>query len=475
MAERRKLIVVSNRGPISYGRERRRADRPARRRRPRHGARAARLASRRHLDRERDLGRGPCGRGGGHGRRDRRATARATGSGSSRTSPSPTTSTTTWSRTRRSGSSSTGSGSSSTSPGATSARPGTTGYVAGQPRLRRRGRRGARARAGRGGLLPRLPPLPRAGARARAAARASRWRTSRTFPGSGRDGWSVLPERDRAVDPRGPARERRRRLPHAALAAARSSTRARGLGPRARTSARVTAHPISIDPAEFDGARAQRARAARERERDSATRPRRLILRVDRTDPSKNVAARPRGVRRSCSSAVPTCAARSACSPCSTLPPGDPGVRRGARRIEAAAAAVERALPRRRSTLRIADDFPASIAAYKQFDVLLVNAVLDGLNLVAKEAPLVNERDGVVVLSVNAGAYEELGDWASRSTRSTSRARPTRSRRRSRSATRSGAHGSAGDQRARARARPRALDRRAACRPRPRRVRCRRR
>jgi glycosyltransferase involved in cell wall biosynthesis len=60
---------------------------------------------------------------------------------------------------------------------------------------------------------------------------------------------------------------------------------------------------------------------------------------------------------------------------------------------------------------RIADDFHQSIAAYKQFDVLLVNAVMDGLNLVAKEAPYVNVRDGVVVLSVNAGAYEEIGTW----------------------------------------------------------------
>ena len=52
------------------------------------------------------------------------------------------------------------------------------------------------------------------------------------------------------------------------------------------------------------------------------------------------------------------------------------------------------------------------MAAYKQFDVLLVNAVFDGLNLVAKEAPLVNERGGVLVLSENAGAHEELGEWA---------------------------------------------------------------
>ena len=50
------------------------------------------------------------------------------------------------------------------------------------------------------------------------------------------------------------------------------------------------------------------------------------------------------------------------------------------------------------------------MAAYVDYDVLLVNPVMDGLNLVAKEAPLVNDRDGVLVLSRNAGAYEELAD-----------------------------------------------------------------
>ncbi len=80
-------------------------------------------------------------------------------------------------------------------------------------------------------------------------------------------------------------------------------------------------------------------------------------------------------------------------------------------RIDAAAAVLEERFPGALE-LRVADDFPQSIAAYKQFDVLLVNAVMDGLNLVAKEAPLVNTRDGVVVLSVNAGVHEELGEWA---------------------------------------------------------------
>jgi trehalose 6-phosphate synthase len=41
-----------------------------------------------------------------------------------------------------------------------------------------------------------------------------------------------------------------------------------------------------------------------------------------------------------------------------------------------------------------------------------VNAIFDGMNLVAKEAPLVNGRDGVLVLSENTGAHDELGEWA---------------------------------------------------------------
>src|SRR5258706_1280749 len=61
---------------------------------------------------------------------------------------------------------------------------------------------------------------------------------------------------------------------------------------------------------------------------------------------------------------------------------------------------------------RISYNFPQAVAAYKHYDVLLVNAIFDGLNLVAKEAPLVNQRDGVLVLSENAGAYEELAEWA---------------------------------------------------------------
>lgn len=61
--------------------------------------------------------------------------------------------------------------------------------------------------------------------------------------------------------------------------------------------------------------------------------------------------------------------------------------------------------------IRMQDNFARSVAAYKQFDVLMVNAIYDGMNLIAKEAGLINRRDGVIILSENAGAHEELGDY----------------------------------------------------------------
>jgi trehalose 6-phosphate synthase len=56
------------------------------------------------------------------------------------------------------------------------------------------------------------------------------------------------------------------------------------------------------------------------------------------------------------------------------------------------------------------DDYEQTVAGFGRYDALLVNPVKDGLNLVAKEGPLVNRNDGVVVLSPEAGAYEELHD-----------------------------------------------------------------
>jgi trehalose 6-phosphate synthase len=62
--------------------------------------------------------------------------------------------------------------------------------------------------------------------------------------------------------------------------------------------------------------------------------------------------------------------------------------------------------------LHVRDDFARSLAAYRLADVALVNPIRDGMNLVAKEIPVVSERGVALVLSREAGAFDELGEDA---------------------------------------------------------------
>lgn len=62
--------------------------------------------------------------------------------------------------------------------------------------------------------------------------------------------------------------------------------------------------------------------------------------------------------------------------------------------------------------LYLDNDYARGIAAMKRYDVLLVNSLADGMNLVAKEGPVVNERHGVLVLSETAGVADELAPWS---------------------------------------------------------------
>ncbi|MFH9605915.1 trehalose-6-phosphate synthase [Streptomyces sp. NPDC017448] len=62
--------------------------------------------------------------------------------------------------------------------------------------------------------------------------------------------------------------------------------------------------------------------------------------------------------------------------------------------------------------LHVKDDFARSLAAYRLADVALVNPIRDGMNLVAKEVPVVSDQGCALVLSREAGAYEELGEDA---------------------------------------------------------------
>ncbi|MCL3994169.1 alpha,alpha-trehalose-phosphate synthase (UDP-forming) [Streptomyces lavenduligriseus] len=62
--------------------------------------------------------------------------------------------------------------------------------------------------------------------------------------------------------------------------------------------------------------------------------------------------------------------------------------------------------------LHVKDDFARSLAAYRMADVALVNPIRDGMNLVAKEIPVVSDEGCALVLSREAGAHEELGEDA---------------------------------------------------------------
>jgi trehalose 6-phosphate synthase len=56
----------------------------------------------------------------------------------------------------------------------------------------------------------------------------------------------------------------------------------------------------------------------------------------------------------------------------------------------------------------VEENYPRAIAGMQIYDVLLVNSIADGMNLIAKEGPIVNRRDGVLVLSERTGAYQQL-------------------------------------------------------------------
>jgi trehalose 6-phosphate synthase len=176
----------------------------------------------------------------------------------------------------------------------------------------------------------------------------------------------------------------------------------------------VTEHPISVDPGEFDELASGEPVLEAEREL-VGRRPEKLVLRVDRTDPSKNIV---RGFRafELYLEAHPEMHGRVGML--ALLDPSRQEIPEYAEYLGAIQREARRVNDRFQQDgwspidLTIQDNFIGSVAAYKQFDALFVNAIFDGMNLVAKEAPLVNERDGVLILSENAGAHAELGEWA---------------------------------------------------------------
>ena len=175
----------------------------------------------------------------------------------------------------------------------------------------------------------------------------------------------------------------------------------------------VRAYPISIDTEEFEDL--ARSEDVLEQERFVKGLPGKLLLRVDRTDLSKNVV---RGFLAYGRMLERHPEMKGEVTFLAQLQPSRTDIGEYAAYLEAVGTTAREVNEEhgtdswRPIELFMEDNFPRSVAAYKNFDVLLVNAVRDGMNLVAKEAAVINEKNGVLVLSENAGAHEELGEHA---------------------------------------------------------------
>lgn len=176
----------------------------------------------------------------------------------------------------------------------------------------------------------------------------------------------------------------------------------------------VRAYPISIDAAEFEEL-ADSAPVLEEEERIRGIRREHLLLRVDRMDLSKNVV---RGFKAFDMFLDRHPEFREKITFLALLQPSREDVDEYVAYRQKIMRVVEIINTRHGTTnwmpidLRMQDNFNRSVAAYKQFDVLMVNAIYDGMNLIAKEAGLINRRDGALILSENTGAHEELGEYS---------------------------------------------------------------
>jgi trehalose 6-phosphate synthase len=178
-----------------------------------------------------------------------------------------------------------------------------------------------------------------------------------------------------------------------------------------RTLAR--AYPLGIDAERLS--RAAESPEVAEAEREVLERRRKhLIIRVDRADLSKNVL---RGFTAFDTFLTQHPEFREEVTFIAHLQPSRQDVPEYAEYLERIEALVAVVNHRHGTTdwmpidLKIYENFPEAVARYKHFDLLMVNSIFDGMNLVAKEAPAVNTRNGVLMLSENTGSHQELWDY----------------------------------------------------------------
>jgi trehalose 6-phosphate synthase len=177
----------------------------------------------------------------------------------------------------------------------------------------------------------------------------------------------------------------------------------------------VRTHPVSVDVAPMRALAASPALAELRRSLAAWRGDSKLILRVDRLELTKNIA---RGFLAYELLLEREPAWRGRVKFLAMLSPSRQEMPEYQAYTEECVAEAERVNARFGDAswtpieVRIRDDYEGAIAAYGLYDVLLVNPVIDGMNLVAMEGPLVNRHRGVLALSRNAGAFGRLSRYA---------------------------------------------------------------
>ena len=176
----------------------------------------------------------------------------------------------------------------------------------------------------------------------------------------------------------------------------------------------VRNYPISVDTTDMLGL-LDHPRVLEEEARIAQWRPRHLILRVDRTDLSKNIVRGFLAYERMLEAHPELHGDVIFWAFLQESRQDIDDYRAYLGSVVGVCARINRRFAARGwmpIKLEVEESFHKAVAAYKSFDVLLVNPIYDGMNLVAKEGPLCNQKNGVLVLSENAGSHEELGDLA---------------------------------------------------------------
>jgi trehalose 6-phosphate synthase len=177
----------------------------------------------------------------------------------------------------------------------------------------------------------------------------------------------------------------------------------------------VRSYPLGVDGEDLRRRADERDAQAQFRSVTELTRGRSLIVRVDRMELSKNILRglegygsfldrNPRARGRVVHFALAYASRRDL-----------PEYQAYTAEVKHAAEAINERFRTRTwepVVLELKDDYPRALAALALADVLIVNPVWDGMNLVAKEGPAVSRRDAVLILSRNAGAADDLADGA---------------------------------------------------------------